>query len=294
MKENESLGPIKEITFGAISGMTGKLVEHPFDTIKVRQQSTNSQISTLTMIANIYKNEGLILGFYKGLRAPVIGACIENSILFTGYGIGSNFFRKHLNINSGEQLPFWSKIASGGFAGFLASFALTPVELIKCQLQVLNISKVSNSASHSYTSLIRTVLSDKGVLGLWHGWSSTCFREILGTSIWFGSYEYASTYLQNNTPIKNDFSLLLSGAFAGFMFNLSAFPMDTIKSNIQTYEILNGKVSHDISFNFMVKKLYKSGGIKKFYNGLGITLLRAMPANALIFYTYETLARYFA
>lgn len=291
MGHNEGLQPLQEITFGAVSGMVGKLVEHPFDTIKVRQQSTNSQMSTLTMIGDTYKNEGLILGFYKGLRAPLIGACMENAILFTGYGIGTNFFKKHIG---NEELPFWTKCVSGGFAGFLASFALTPVELIKCQLQVLNISKISNSASHSYSSLIRHVLQNKGVLGLWHGWSSTCFREILGTSIWFGSYEYANKYLQDNTPIKNDFSLLLSGAFAGFMFNLSAFPMDTIKSNIQTYEILNGKASHDISFSYMVKKLYKSGGIKGFYNGLGITLLRAMPANALIFYTYETLSRNFS
>lgn len=291
MVQND-LQPIQEITFGAASGMVGKLVEHPFDTIKVRQQSTTSETSTLRMIANTYKNEGILEGFYKGIRAPMLGACLENSILFTGYSIGTNFFKRNL-ISSENSLPFWSKCASGGFAGFLASFALTPVELIKCQLQVLNISTISNSSSNSYTSLIRQVLKNKGVFGLWHGWSSTCSREIFGTSIWFGSYEYLNEYLKTNTSLNNDTSLLISGAFAGLMFNLSAFPMDTIKSNIQTYEILNGKVTHDISFSYMVKKLYKTGGIKNFYNGLSITLLRAMPANALIFYTFETLSRSF-
>jgi ornithine carrier protein len=290
MEKPEELHPLKEVLFGAAAGMNGKLVEHPFDTVKVRLQSfPNSTTSTWKMIGDTYRHEGIKHGFYKGLRAPMFGACLETSVLFTGYGIAANVFMKQFHCSEQDSIPFWSKCVSGGFAGFLASFALTPVELVKCQLQVSNLSKSSTSISYSH--LMQQILESNGILGFWHGWSSTCLREIVGTSIWFGSYEFAVDYLHGH--VNNDVSLLISGAFAGLMFNLSAFPVDTIKSNIQTYELLNGKLAHKIGFTFVVKKLFESGGIKSFYNGLGITLVRAMPANALIFYTYDVLKRTF-
>ena len=37
----------------------------------------------------------------------------------------------------------------------------------------------------------------------------------------------------------------------------------------------------------------KPGGILNLYNGLGITMVRCIPANALIFYTYELLKQNF-
>ncbi|ODV78575.1 putative mitochondrial ornithine carrier protein [Suhomyces tanzawaensis NRRL Y-17324] len=296
-------GPLKEIAFGAVSGMVGKVVEFPFDTIKVRLQSSSVPLSSFQMIRTTYVNEGIINGFYKGFRAPLLGACAETSILFTSYNWSTSYFTASLKPRSGikyteETLPFWTKCASGGFAGFMASFILTPIELIKCQLQVSNLAgNVDNSRSYLY--YIRQVIRNNGVAGLWSGLSSTLVREITGTAIWFGTYEYINDYFKANphVPISPDIQLLVSGALAGIAFNWIIFPVDTIKSNIQTYEILH---EHDknrpkrIGVWYIMKKLAaKPGGIKNFYNGLGITLARAVPANALIFFTYEQLKKNF-
>ncbi|KAI5952470.1 ORT1 [Candida jiufengensis] len=288
--QHDKIHPIKEVTYGAISGMIGKLVEFPLDTIKVRLQSNNSQpISTFQMIEKTFKNEG-VLGFYKGLKAPLFGACLETSILFTSYNFAMNFLKS-------ESLS--NQCISGGFAGFMASFILTPIELVKCQLQVVNMQSPPSKVNHTYSSIIKNILKKNGVLGLWNGLNSTMIREVVGSSIWFGTYEYLNKKFENSKDpfIKNkDLQLLFSGAMAGITFNFSMFPVDTIKSNIQTNDILNTTQYKHQSTDFFkeFKKLItKKGGVLNLYNGLGITMIRCIPANALIFYTYEMLKKNF-
>lgn len=303
MHQEESIDPVKEVVFGAVSGMLGKLVEFPFDTIKVRLQASSSEShSTIQMIRYTYANEGMVNGFYKGLKAPLLGACLETSILFTSYNWTSSLFLNHYNKTSetrynSDTLPFWTKCASGGFAGFAASFLLTPVELIKCQLQVSNLANPQQKSSATYLSLIEHIKKHEGIVGLWNGLTPTMIREVFGTALWFGTYEYVSGYLKINPIMSQDLQLLASGALAGVSFNFFMFPIDTIKSNIQTYEMFHKtKIvgSLDPSFWFISKMLLsRRGGVRNLYNGLGITLIRAIPANALIFYSYEVLKRNF-
>ncbi|KAK6202318.1 mitochondrial carrier domain-containing protein [Scheffersomyces amazonensis] len=300
--QQDELHPLKEITFGAVSGMFGKLIEYPLDTIKVRLQatSTSSSPSTLAMIRSTYHNEGIIDGFYKGLKAPLIGACMETGILFSSYNFALSKIR---DPNSNDEPHMGLKCLSGGFAGAMASFVLTPIELIKCQLQVSNLASTASSTtsatrpnSLSYIPLVQNIIKKDGVTGLWNGLTSTLIREIVGTAIWFGTYEYVSGI--NALGVGEDINSLISGAIAGLTFNFSIFPIDTVKSNIQTHDILkkaSGKVSPgSLDFLRVTKQLItKQGGIRNLYNGLGITLIRCVPANAIIFYSYEVLKRNF-
>lgn len=288
--DSKDVGPLKELTYGAISGMVGKFVEYPFDTIKVRLQSSSqlNKFSTFQTIKYTYVNEGLIKGFYTGIKAPLLGACLENAILFSSYNAALKFITTNSNTigdsNNEKDLPLKYKCLSGGFSGFMASFILTPIELVKCQLQVSNL--VNNYQNHGYNSTIKQIIKNDGIIGFWKGLSSTLLREVNGTAIWFGTYEAAGLYLLK-TNINEDLGLLLSGATAGLVFNVTTFPIDTIKSNIQTNDILNK--NNKANFFNTIKRL----GFKNLYNGLGITVIRCIPANAVIFYCYELLKRHF-
>lgn len=296
------VNPWKEITFGAIAGMCGKVIEFPFDTIKVRLQSSSqfSKLSALSTIKYTYQHEGFIKGFYQGLNAPMLGACLESAVLFYSYNMSTATFvkasKKTFGIEySQDTIPLWTKCVSGGIAGFLASFILTPIELVKCKLQVSNLASTTTQSGNIYSLIIKQIIKHEGFSGLWNGLSSTLIREIGGTAVWFGTYEYANEIFRRASPQNevSDFNLLISGALAGVVFNLQAFPADTIKSNIQTFDVLH-KGSSSSSFIKMGKLLLsRPGGIRNLYKGLGITLFKAVPANALIFYVYEVLKRNF-
>lgn len=265
---------IYELTASASAGMLGKLVEFPFDTIKVRLQTDNSGRfkSTMDCIKYTYRNEGFFKGFYKGVGSPMFGAILENAVLFVSYGQTYKLLSDNLS-------DLQKIVISGGVAGSFASFVLTPVELVKCKLQVANLKNTVNN--HTVLNTISKTLKESGVKGLWKGQSSTFLRESLGGCVWFSTYEISKKFLKNKN--KNNESKqwhsLVSGALAGIMFNFSIFPIDTVKSLVQ--------IDHKTTISSAIESILSQKGIHGLYNGLGITLIRAAPANAVIFYTFD-------
>jgi hypothetical protein len=57
------------------------------------------------------------------------------------------------------------------------------------------------------------------------------------------------------------------------------FPADVLKSRVQTYA--TGK-----SYRAVAQEVYREAGVRGFYRGMGITVARAMPSNAIVFSTY--------
>ncbi|KAF5210947.1 Mitochondrial carrier family protein [Clavispora lusitaniae] len=309
------MDPAREVAYGAAAGCLGKLVEFPFDTVKVRLQASVSSHATLATIVNIYRHEGISGGFYKGVRAPLVGACAESAVLFCGFSWAQKMLAAHTSLERDSVL---SAAAAGSFAGFAAAFVLTPVELVKCRLQVANVQPQNtqnaqnahvaptpssahlqphlqpNSASvtsaargakpASYGSVLLSVVRRHGVRGLWHGLGSTLAREMVGTAVWFASFEAAARALRQLRPQAEKTNLLISGATAGVAFHLVVYPVDTIKSNIQTHE--GERLSTRAA---AAQILARPGGASNLYRGLGITLCRSIPANAAIFFTYEWL-----
>ncbi|CAB4253740.1 similar to Saccharomyces cerevisiae YOR130C ORT1 Ornithine transporter of the mitochondrial inner membrane, exports ornithine from mitochondria as part of arginine biosynthesis [Maudiozyma barnettii] len=281
---NVPSSPLTDIMNGSIAGALGKIIEYPFDTVKVRLQTQGAQIfpTTWSCIKYTYKNEGILKGFFQGISSPIFGAALENATLFVAY----NQTSKLLERNFSKISELNNILISGAVAGSCASFVLTPVELVKCRLQIANLNKnvTSGLKNTKISGTILSILRERGILGLWQGQSSTFIRESFGGVAWFATYEIMKKTLKERHGDEDNktWELLFSGASAGVAFNASIFPADTVKSVMQT---------EHIGLRNAILKVFKTKGIPGFYRGLGITLIRAIPANATVFYTYETLSK---
>ncbi|KAJ3517915.1 hypothetical protein NLJ89_g199 [Agrocybe chaxingu] len=143
---------MKEIAFGSVAGMVAEVFEYPFDLAKVRLQA---QLLTpasshakhfdgpMHCLMQTWKEEG-VRGMYRGLPAPMVGAMAETAALFLAYTGFQNVIRKASPPTSStdgrNSKPPPLSIAQLGLAsagaGFLTSFVLTPIELVKCKMQV--------------------------------------------------------------------------------------------------------------------------------------------------------------
>jgi len=247
--------PFLDIACGSIAGVTSKIIEHPFDTIKVRLQSQSIHAPIYKNTTDCIRKSFASGSFYQGLASPLVGAVAENSILFLSYSYAlSNF--------AGEKPSLSAQALAGAFSGACVSLLLTPVELVKCRVQI---------HGGSTMSVLKNTVLTEGLAGLYRGYSGTFLRETIGGAAWFGTYEFTNERLKNP---------LLSGACAGIAFNAALFPADVIKSIQQTQSTNHGFMS-------IGKKLWASQGVSGLYRGFGITAARAGPSSAMIFWTYE-------
>lgn len=203
----------------------------------------------------------------------------------------------------------------------------TPIELVKCKMQVQmlmapGVSPAQAAAALSAAapatalptnspgavphklpgpiSVLMSVLRDAGVRGLWLGQTATLIRETGGGAAWFASKEAVATFLLASRGVAaNDkrelhaWESAVSGAAAGVAYNVALFPADTVKSAMQTEAELRPRAVGPRGPTFVgtFRAMYTAQGIKGLYAGCGITVARAIPSSALIFLIYDGLSK---
>lgn len=160
-------------------------------------------------------------------------------------------------------------------------------------------------------ALTLNTVRQHGLRGLWLGQTGTFLRETGGSSAWFTTYEVVAKFFlsrrqaavdrlgartgeRTKSLTKGDlktYELMLSGASAGIMYNVTLFPADSIKSAIQTAAELNPAAPR-LGFIQMGRQIWRTRGIKGLYAGCGLTCLRSGPSSAVIFLLYETLEKH--
>lgn len=186
-------------------------------------------------------------------------------------------------------------LGCGMVAGAITSMFLTPIELVKCKVQVPVESPSGVIARPTVLSSIISVYRHQGILGYWHGQTGTFIRETGGGAAWFGGYEGMKIIFKKaNGTTSEDLPIyqrMAAGSIAGAAYNFAFYPADTIKSRMQTEDV--GKLTCGRStFGAVGKALWKSDGIRGMYRGCGITVARAIPSSAFIFTIYEELKKY--
>ena len=166
-------------------------------------------------------------------------------------------------------------------------------------------------------SVLRNVLQTHGARGLWLGQTGTLIRETGGAVAWFGTKEgvcdallrlrerrqHSHSYTDALT--RKDLKAwesALAGACAGVAYNVVLFPADSVKSALQTAEELRPQEHARVNGNAKkvratfwgtARDMYRKQGIRGLYAGMGVTVARAIPSNALIFLVYDGLSKRF-
>lgn len=73
------------------------------------------------------------------MGGPLVTVPLINSIVFASY----EFAKRLMGISVGTDGNFKQSMAAGMFAGLVNSFVLSPIELVKCRLQIQRESKTN-------------------------------------------------------------------------------------------------------------------------------------------------------
>jgi ornithine carrier protein len=152
---------------------------------------------------------------------------LENSLLFVAYSHIQSVIRNITGILKNAPLPLNHIYLAGAISGSVTSFALTPVELVKCQLQVE--WTVSKKRQLRPLSLLYKIIQENGVRGMYRGHLGTFLRETAGGAAWFGVYESTTKWMIQQNKKDNprseltNLQVFCAGALSGMAYNSGCF-----------------------------------------------------------------------
>ncbi|KAH7198151.1 mitochondrial carrier domain-containing protein [Fusarium flagelliforme] len=276
---------------GGFGGLCAVVVGHPFDLVKVRLQTAERGVysSAVDVVRKSIARDGLRRGLYAGVSAPLVGVTPMFAVSFWGYDLGKQIVR-----GAGEVPAGGLTIAQISTAGFISAIPMTaitaPFERIKVILQVQGQKQLAPGEKPKYNGgvdVVRQLYKEGGIRSVFRGSAATLARDGPGSAAYFAAYEYIKRKMTPVDPLTGKPSGQLSltaitcaGAAAGVAMWIPVFPIDTVKSRLQTSE-------GNVSVGSIVRELYGRGGVKAFFPGFGPALARAVPANAATFLGVE-------
>ena len=192
---------------------------------------------------------------------------------------------------------------AGMFAGFTNSFVLSPIELVKCRLQIQRESK-ANAYYKGPIDCFQKIYLEEGVKnGLFKGLLSTLCREVPCYAGQFGAFFLTKEFFCRLNNFKSHSELkawhtFVAGGVGGFFTWLVSYPQDVIKTKLQvsrdnTFPKYHKYVPDGGIIN-CAKYIYANeGGMYGFWRGFSACSARAVLANACMFVAYEFAQKHF-
>ncbi|KAI4100889.1 MAG: hypothetical protein L6R37_005204 [Teloschistes peruensis] len=258
---------LRSFAAGGVGGICAVVVGHPFDLVKVRLQTAEKGVYTV-------------------------------AVSFWGFDVGKSLVRTFSSpqnttttTTSARDTPF--TIAQISLAGFFSAIPMTlitaPFERVKVLLQIQGQKQLAPGEKPRYAGgvdVVRQLYKEGGIRSVFRGSAMTLARDGPGSAAYFATYEYIKRSLtpkDEHGNLSGELSLtavMTAGGAAGVAMWIPVFPIDTIKSRLQSAE---GRPT----IGGTVRGLWKAGGMRAFFPGIGPAMARAVPANAATFLGVE-------
>ncbi|XP_039043209.1 mitochondrial carrier protein CoAc1-like [Hibiscus syriacus] len=198
-----------------------------------------------------------------------------------------------------DCLPVYVKeLIAGGVAGAIAKTTIAPLERIKILLQ----TRTDGFQSLGVYQSLRKVLKHEGVMGFYKGNGASVIRIIPYAALHFMTYEqYRGWMLDNCTffgsgPVVD----LLAGSASGGTAVLCTYPLDLARTKL-AYQVVDTRTKLNSGMKSLYPRpaysgirdvltsVYREGGLRGLYRGVGPTLAGILPYAGLKFYIYEVI-----
>jgi solute carrier family 25 protein 39/40 len=192
--------------------------------------------SAIRLASHIVRCEG-VLALWSGLRPTLIMSIPSNVLYFAAY----DFIKARMDAVSPPQFLHVVPLLSGGGARMVAATLVSPMELVRTQMQ-------SNRTIQSIGFLpqLRTLLaSPSGYLAIFRGLTPTLQRDIPFSGIYWTVYENVNRkmnlYMDTSPPIRS----FISGATGGMVAAFLTTPFDVAKTHVQIFRAADVSKGHE-------------------------------------------------
>jgi len=282
-----------------ISGLTGGVVStlclHPFDLVKVRFQVTDGSVikhrqvysGVCNAFSSIYRKNGFC-GLYQGVTPNIAGAASSWGLYFFAF----DFFKSSLKDWKNQQvLGPGDHLTAGALAGVSTLVLTNPIWVVKTRmcLQPLDVVLPDNQRYNGVIDGLRKLYKSEGIRGYYRGF----LPGVLGVShgaLQFMAYEDLKQRYSSYTGVPlgsklNPFVYIGMSASSKVFAVVTTYPYQVVRSRLQDSQLQHKyKGALDVVF-----QVAKNEGVRGYYKGMGVSLLRVTPQCCITFLVYENI-----
>lgn len=170
-------------------------------------------------------------------------------------------------------------LIAGGVAGAASRTATAPLDRLKVTLQV-------QTTHASIGPAVKRIWNEGRFLGFFRGNGINVLKVAPESAIKFYSYEMLKNVIGGDEGDIGTPGRLLAGGLAGAVAQTSIYPMDLVKTRLQTYVCDRGSVP---SLGKLSRDIWVQEGPRAFYRGLVPSLLGIIPYAGIDLAAYEAL-----
>ncbi|CAJ2672243.1 unnamed protein product [Trifolium pratense] len=217
----------------------------------------------------LYPHEATIENIYHYLERICMVDIGEQTVIPAGVG-------KHIHASR--------YLIAGGVAGAASRTATAPLDRLKVVLQV------QTTKAHIMPA-VKDLWKAGGLVGFFRGNGLNVLKVAPESAIRFYTYEMMKTFIVDAKGGEEKADIggmgrLLAGGIAGAVAQTAIYPMDLVKTRLQTYSCATGKVP---SLGTLAKDILVQDGPRAFYRGLIPSILGIIPYAGIDLAAYETL-----
>jgi solute carrier family 25 uncoupling protein 8/9 len=270
---------LRELFTSGVSVAIASAATNPIEVIKVRQQlagltlADGSRAPGLVMTGTrLIQNEGVVaLG--RGLSASITRASVYGSCRLGLYSP----LKRALGAD-GDQSAILRKSVAGIGSGSIAAAISNPIDLIKTR------QMSPMGGGRSYYAVLKEVLQNDGVTGLWKGTSPGVLRAGVLTASQMATYDEVKRgiikTLKWNDDARTHFA---TSMLTGLVCTTVTSPVDVLKTKMF---VGGGQYTSMLA---CARELFLAEGLRGFFKGWTANYIRVGPNTTITFLVLEQL-----
>lgn len=272
-------------TSGALAGALAKTLTAPLERIKLVLQNQELAIGRAAAIPV----KGLVDGFRQiskerlGYRTFWRGNGVNMLRVLPTYGIRFYLYPHFYHFSSRHiaQTDI-SRLCAGGLAGAGAVLFTHPLDTVRTRLAAAR----SFSDERAYRGFMDCFLStwrDAGARGFYVGCMVSLMEIAPYTAITFAGYEGAKHRLAAQGAEVSGLWKLSFGLASGALATSCCYPLDTVRRQLMLEGARGFAPKYQRNLLRCLSMLWIEGGVRRFYRGWSVTMVKAVPTVALTF-----------
>jgi len=254
--------------------------------------------SSLGLIAHAVRIKGLDF-VPKFILPPLLVNSLIGSVLFTTYtSLLSSLDPTYLVKIPPENKKHSPAFLAGAISGVTSAFISTPFDSLQTRMEVRELLNGRHKDIISYTL---DGIRQAGFRTLYKGLVWNVFKDSIGFSLFFGTFEYSKYQLERSLRKRTELNqswtkataTLVSGSLAAIAYQTIDYPLqrftNLIYAEASFLEFYSGQKRQDFYSRAIkdIKRIAMKRSWRFFYDGFSTTILKSLPASAVGLFLYE-------